>query len=420
MCVVGALTALFGLPWMLEKEGGRNLVVNLLGRPTIPFYATDPLIGVFDGLDQQRPKLPVVLVKVADGFRGPTDLQFLPGSAAVLVVAGKGGRCEWVDLKAQTRGLLFDLPVATGGELGLLGLAFHPDFVTNGRLYVHYNVGIAGHWFTRVARWHVERSANAALLTATETEVVLELKQPYDNHNGGQIAFGPDGYLYIGLGDGGDGGDPHGNGQNRNTLLSTILRIDVDHTGSGDNYAIPSDNPFVGDSAARAEVWAYGVRNPWRFSFDPSGRIIVADVGQDRWEELSFANRGDNLGWRQREADTCFAAPADGSPCDSALMREPFLAYGRDDGQSITGGFVYQGSDNAALRDKYVFADFVRGRFWAIDLPQSTDARVTPDSVISLGRFTVMPSAFARDIAGELYVADFGHGSVYRIARAND
>jgi glucose/arabinose dehydrogenase len=257
-------------------------------------------------------------------------------------------------------------------------------------------------------------------MSASETRAVLEVKQPYDNHNGGQIAFGEDGYLYIALGDGGDGGDPHRNGQNRNTLLGKILRIDVDRTDGGMQYGIPSDNPFVGDPSARAEIWAYGVRNPWRFSFDRGGRMIVADVGQDRFEELSFAGRGGNLGWRQREADVCFEAPADGSPCDDGLMREPFLAYGREDGQSVTGGLVYEGSAIPELRGKYLFADFVRGKFWALDLPDVSDDRVSPRALLSLGRFSVMPSAFARDVVGELYVADFGRGSVYRIARAKD
>lgn len=424
MCVVGVIAAVLGVPWLLTKQRGRSLIVNVLGRPTIPFYATEPLSGVWDGLDQQRTQLPVSLVKVADGIGGATDVQFVPGSSEVLIASRRSGRCEWIDLKRQTRGLLFELVVPELGELGLLGLAFHPRFADNGRLYVHYNTVRDGRFDTHVSEWSVQRDADGALRSASEVRSLLEVQQPYDNHNGGQIAFGPDGFLYIGLGDGGHGGDPHGAGQDLTTWLGKILRIDVDgvdgkDAGDGNRpYRVPADNPFVGHATARPEIWVYGVRNPWRFSFDPQGRLVVADVGQDLWEELSFAERGDNLGWNQREADTCYKAPADGSNCASAQMREPFYVYGRDDGQSVTGGFVYTGDAVPELRGKYLFGDVIRGRLWAVPLPASTSERVSDKDVLALGRYTLMPTTFARDARGEVYVADFGHGSIYRVAQA--
>lgn len=348
----------------------------------------------------------ITIAKVASGFTQPTDVQFPPGRSDLAIVLGKKGTAWWVRPADGSTGRWFTVDVSTASEQGLLGLAFHPKFAENGLFYLNYTLPRSG--TTRIAEWSVASGADPTAATPTEKRVLLEVPQPYANHNAGQLQFGPDGFLYIGLGDGGSGGDPHGHGQNPNTLLGSMLRIDVDRAGEGTPYAIPPDNPFVGNAAARQEVWAYGLRNPWRYAFAPDGRLVVADVGQNAWEEVDIVEKGGNYGWNVREGRHCYE-PARNCATDGLI--EPIFEYGRDLGASITGGYVYDGAI-AELKGRYLFGDFATGRVWALELPDG----VRPVEAVELGKFPIALVTFGRDAAGEVYLADFGEGVLYRFA----
>ena len=282
-----------------------------------------------------------------------------------------------------------------GNEEGLLGLAFDPDFASNGFFYVYYSA--SGPKRSVISRFSVPEDDSAA--DANSEKVILEVEQPYANHNGGQIVFGPDGYLYVGLGDGGSAGDPKGHGQNTGTLLGTILRLDA--TGS---YTIPSDNPFVGVEGARPEIWAYGLRNPWRFSFDSeTGDLWAADVGQNALEEVDLIEPGVNYGWNIMEGDECYSRS-----CDTRGLEMPIAVYGRDDGCSITGGYVYRGNRLPSLYGAYVYGDYCSGKIWALRYDGS---RVTESIQIVDTKLRI--SSFAEDTEGELYILDL-EGEIYR------
>jgi len=358
---------------------------------------------------------------VADGFAEPVDLQFVPGVDGQAIVLEKGGRARLLQLPARDGAVgasgqalakagadIVALRVRSNSELGLLGLAFHPRYRETGLFYLNDNPDDGGAMRTRISEWHLPLEA-LGKEPAQLTRVLLEIDQPYANHDGGQLVFGPDGYLYIGMGDGGLRADPHGNGQNLASLLGKMLRIDVDVRPA---YGVPRDNPFVGTPGARPEIWAYGMRNPWRFSFDPTGRLIAADVGQDAHEEVDIVAAGDNQGWSVREAAHCFS-PAEG--CATQGLVDPVFEYDRDQGNSITGGHVYLGKNIAWLHDKYVFADFVSGRVWSLALPAQRTER---GNAQVLGRFPHAFSAFGRDAGGELYALDFARGVVLRMLAA--
>ena len=288
-----------------------------------------------------------------------------------------------------------------GEEEGLLGLAFDPQYADNGHLYVYYSASSPRR--SVVSRFSVSADGRA---DPGSERVLLEVAQPFANHNGGQIAFGPDGYLYIALGDGGSRGDPQGNGQDLGTLLGSILRIDVSTVDSTGAYAVPADNPFVGHSGARPEIWAYGLRNPWRFSFDrATGDLWTADVGQNRFEEVDIIRPGLNYGWNIMEGEECFAR----SDCDRTGLEIPVAEYGREDGCSVTGGYVYRGSSLPSLYGAYVYGDYCSGRIWALrhDGDEVTEHMQIVDSGLRI------PS-FAEDAAGELYVLSFD-GTIYRL-----
>lgn len=368
------------------------------------------------GGDEPAAKVPKVrLRKIAEGFEQPTDVQFWPGQSRFAVVLQKTGAGRWLDATRGLHGDWFRVEVLTASEEGLLGLAFHPRFASNGRFFINYVASSQGKDVSRVAEWRVTNPTDEPATTHPQpVQILMEVVQPYPNHDAGQLTFGPDGYLYVGWGDGGAGGDPHNHGQDGRTLLGSMLRIDVDAAPASDagrRYAIPKDNPFLGREEFAPETWAYGLRNPWRYSFDPQGRLIVADVGQNRWEELDIVQAGDNLGWNLREGFECFHA--DGRGCGRTDLVAPVLAYGRDLGTSITGGFVYLGTSVAALRGQYVFGDFGSGRLFAITLPSDRGKPLA--GAAELGRWPLRPSSFGRDAAGELYVADFLGGGLYRL-----
>lgn len=287
-------------------------------------------------------------------------------------------------------------------EQGFLSMVFHPDFRHNGHFYVNYT-NLSGD--TIISRFTTPADSPDRADPNSET-IILEIIQPETNHNGGHLAFGPDGYLYISMGDGGGVGDSFSNAQSGGTLLGKILRIDVDH---GNPYAIPPDNPFSGTINARGEIWAMGLRNPWRFSFDRlNGDLYLGDVGEDAREEINIQPAGQgglNYGWPLTEGSACF----EGRSCDPGRWRLPVVDYGRDLGCSVVGGYVYRGQQFAFLRGIYLFGDFCSGIIWALGW---SDGEWQMIGLVSAG-FAI--SSFAENQAGELYVVDF-NGAIYQIA----
>lgn len=288
----------------------------------------------------------------------------------------------------------------SGSEQGLLSAVFHPDYANNSRFFVYYT-GNGDSVFVS------EFSGDGNQANASKERILLTVAQPFRNHNGGQLKFGDDGYLYIGLGDGGSGGDPQNHGQSPKTLLGSILRIDVDN---GEPYGIPADNPFVDNANAADEVWTFGWRNPWRFSFDrATGDMYIGDVGQNQWEEISFesadSSGGANYGWNVYEASHCYL-----NDCESILPDAvpPILEYDHGAGCSITGGYVYRGTALPTLNGNYLFADFCTGTVWASIQPH--EMQIVLDSGLSI-------SSFGEDAQGELYILHIG-GTVYKIIGA--
>ncbi len=362
------------------------------------------------------------------GFQAPVAFVQDPTNRSVQFVVQQGGRIRVVrDGATLPTDFLTLTSIAAGGERGLLGLAFAPDYPASGRFFVNFT-NSSGH--TVVARFR--RSANAVVADASSRFDLLLggtqrfIVQPFANHNGGHLAFGPDGYLYIGLGDGGSGNDPDHRAQNPDDLLGKMLRIDINvPDGDPAGYRIPPDNPFVGGHPARDEIWAFGLRNPWRYNFDDAARggtgaLIIADVGQSLREEIDYEPRGQggrNYGWRNREGtrDNVTSRPLFSPPTD------PIFEYGRGDGGSVTGGFVYRGSRlGAAYRGRYFFADYVSGRVWSIALTLGGTGEATAsdrrEHTAELGGGTVLGniSSFGVDADGELYILNYS-GSVVRV-----
>ncbi len=341
------------------------------------------------------------LTRVVSGLDGPVFLTAPPGDPRLFVVEQPGRIRIIADATLRADPFLdISSRVQAGGERGLLGLAFHPDYASNGRFYVHYT-RLDGN--SRIARFEVSADPDSAD-AASETPV-LQVFQPFANHNGGMIAFGPGGELFIGLGDGGSGGDPQANGQNVDTLLGALLRIDVD---AAEPYAIPAGNPFAADGG-RPEIWAWGLRNPWRFAIDETeGRLWIADVGQSRAEELNrqpLDAAGVNYGWNVMEGLECFQA----SSCDTGGLATPLLEYEHGPGCSVIGGFVYRGDGVPELRGEYLFSDFCAGFVRSVPAAAATPT-VTDWDTPELGRVL----SFGRDADGELYILTQA-GDVWRI-----
>ncbi len=363
----------------------------------------------------QTPIPAITLQPVADGFSSPTHVATAgDGSERLFVVEQRG--MIWIIENGKRLPDPFldirDRVQDSRGELGLFSIAFHPRYRDNGLFYVDYTSPI-GTLHSRISRFHRRERHRAD--PASET-ILLKIDQPYSNHNGGQLAFGPDGYLYIGMGDGGAANDPHGNGQNRNSLLGKLLRIDVDHEASPLRYAIPKDNPFVGTKNARGEIWSIGMRNPWRFAFDrANGALFVADVGQNEVEEIDVIRKGGNYGWNIMEGEIC--TPDVNPRCDKSGLDMPIHVYHHPQGFSITGGFVYRGQQMPALCGVYLYADFVTKRLWGL---RYDGAKVTLNKPLigppNKGDAPLPAiSSFGEDEHGELYVADHERGRVLRI-----
>jgi len=291
-----------------------------------------------------------------------------------------------------------------GNEEGLLGLVFDPDYQGNGYFYVYYSVADPAR--SVLSRFSLDQE-NTDVADPESEVIIMEVEQPYSNHNAGQLAFGPDGYLYIALGDGGSAGDPLGNGQNLGTLLGSILRIDVSGLSGPGDYEIPADNPFVGTEGAQEEIWAYGLRNPWRFSFDlQTGLLWAGDVGQSSWEEIDIITKGANYGWNIMEGSHCYS-PATG--CNQSELTLPVVEYDHSQGCSVTGGYVYRGDQIASFQGYYIYGDYCSGNIWALAYDGSvvTENILLVDSGLSI-------TSFGEDLAGNLYILD-RQGGVYTL-----
>jgi len=365
-------------------------------------------------------------VLVTHDGRGRVFIVEQPGRVRMMT-GGKLAERPYLDLTEQ---------IYAQGECGLLGLAFHPKFSENGLLYVNFTrqkPGVAPLQFTRrgktvtqmtletvIAEFKVDPASDVVDIKSERD--VLRIDQPYENHNGGMIAFGPDGMLYIGMGDGGNQRDPHRNGQNLGVLLAKMLRIDVTPR---EGYGVPKDNPFVGKEGARGEIWTYGMRNPWRFSFDrETGLLYAADVGEDRWEEVDVIQRGGNYGWSVREGNYPFNRTPRGkdeamptqTPAPAPGFVGPIKTYYHDIGMSITGGYVYRGKAIAGLRGWYLYGDYSKGTIWGL---KYEEGKVVGDGVIRIANEKevrpMLPSGFGEDDEGEVYVCSHEDGKVWKI-----
>ncbi len=360
-----------------------------------------------------RPSFTLDVEAIASGYERPVYLTHAGDDSGRLFVVEQAGRITVIDAE---RGEPLETPFlditplvnSRANERGLLSVAFHPDYASNGLLFVNYTRVPDG--ATVIARYHVSSDPNIADPNSGVT--ILTIDQPEANHNGGLIKFGPDGYLYIGMGDGGGAGDRHGtigNGQDLSALLGKMLRIDVD---GGEPYAIPPSNPFADGTNARAEIWAFGLRNPWRFSFDrATGDLYTADVGQGQYEEVNFqpasSSGGENYGWRMMEGVHCFNPRQD---CDPTGLTLPVAEYIHGSGCSITGGYVYRGAAYPWLDGVYFFADYCSGIVWSLERAASGEWEMRERI-----RANFNVSSFGEDQDGELYLVGHDDGAIYRL-----
>jgi glucose/arabinose dehydrogenase len=384
-----------------------RLVTRLLVIAALGLLATVPLIVTTVAQDDgdDSPEFAFQTELLVDGLTAPVQLVHANDGSGRMFIVQKGGQVLVLKDGEVLPEPLLDISgqISTGSEQGLLSIALHPDFAENGAFFIDYTDNEGN---SQIERWQISAD-NPDRADPESTVMLLSVDQPYANHNGGLLLFGPDGYLYIGFGDGGSGGDPEGNAQNLGTLLGKILRIDVDGTEEDLPYAIPDDNPFLDRDDARSEIWAYGLRNPWRFSFDrDTGDLYIGDVGQNAIEEADLAPAGQgglNFGWVILEGPTCFLE----EDCDQTGLTPPFFWYNQDDGGcSITGGYVYRGEAIPDLTGAYLVGDYCSGYLWVVD-PESGEASAPIETEISI-------SSFAEDADGELYLVDLG-GAIYKI-----
>lgn len=373
--------------------------------------AAPPLAGAgcVEPADGAIPR--IALRELTNGLRNPVHITHAGDGPGRLFVTEQEGRIRIVENGRLRDAPFLDLSerVSSGGEKGLLSIAFHPRYTENGRFYVNYTTRERG-LHTIIAEF---TRGNRDVADARSERILLRIEQPYGNHNGGQLAFGPDGYLYIGMGDGGAANDPLDHGQRPQTLLGALLRIDVDARSGALPYGVPADNPFVGRPGYRGEIWAYGLRNPWRFSFDSAtGRLYLADVGQDAEEEIDIIRKGGNYGWNIMEGMIC--TPAIDRSCDKSRFEPPIFIYSHPEGFSITGGFVYRGTMIPGLCGVYLYADYVTERIWGLRY-DGRGVRLQRE----LARAHAAVSSFGEDQAGELYVADHRRGRIMKIVPAS-
>ena len=349
----------------------------------------------------------IALEPVLSGLSSPVYLTSAHDSSNRLFIVEQGGRIKVLPDGANSPVVFLDIAarVISGGERGLLGLAFHPHFRSNRRFFVNYTRTPDG--ATVIAEYHA--SSTAPNIADTAETVLLVIPQPFANHNGGMIEFGPDGYLYLGIGDGGSANDPGNRAQDINNLLGKILRIDVDRTDGINPYASPADNPFFGSIPGRDEIYATGMRNPWRFSFDRlTGDLYAGDVGQNEWEEIDIVRRGANYGWRVMEGLHCNPSISGGA-CDSAGLALPIAEYRHTGGRcSVTGGYAYRGPNSTLAPGTYVYGDFCTGEVFTLINGQQ---EVLLDSSLSI-------SSFGEDEAGEIYIVGLG-GTIHRLVNAS-
>lgn len=364
----------------------------------------------FYGCNSSTAQLKIELAFPNLTFDQPVDIQSANDGTNRLFIVSQPGIIYVIenDAKTTTKKVFLDISdkVLYGGEQGLLGLAFHPNYKNNGFFFVDYTISNPRR--TIISRFKVS-SSNPDKADRNSEVILMEINQPYANHNGGQIVFGPDGYLYISLGDGGSAGDPQNNAQNLKSHLGKILRIDVNNFSENKNYSIPPDNPFKGNTnGLKEEIYAWGLRNVWRFSFDKlTGKLWAADVGQNLWEEIDIIEKGKNYGWRIMEGFHCYN-PA--TNCNTTNLTMPIWEYGHNDegGYSITGGYVYRGSNAKEIYGKYIYGDFVTGNIWALDY----DGNNINNKLLFNTTYSI--STFGVDESDELYFADYSSGKIYK------
>jgi glucose/arabinose dehydrogenase len=355
--------------------------------------------------------LTITLASVATGFVNPLGLVPANDNSNRLFVLEQRGTIRIIQNGSVLATPFLDIQnrVEAMDEKGLLGMALHPQFAQNRRFFLNYTTGrLTGGLQSVIAEYQASAAdPNRADLTE---RILFTVNQPFDNHNGGQLGFGPDGFLYIAFGDGGSAGDPLNNGQSRQTLLGKILRIDVNGTNSSNGqYGIPANNPFASGANGMPEIWALGLRNPWRFSFDTNGgRLFAGDVGQDNFEEIDIIIGGGNYGWRTMEGMHCFN-PASG--CIQTGLILPITEYNHNEGRAVIGGFVYRGTAIPQLQGQYIFGDLTSGTIWRL---QETSPGVWSRTTLHSSGRTI--SSFGQDLAGELYVLDYDNGVVLRIS----
>jgi len=362
----------------------------------------------------------IELEKVASGFKAPVYVADARDGSQRLFVVEQAGVVRTFHPQAGTQNKSFPIfldirdRVDWGGEKGLLGLAFHPDFRHNRRFFVNYVTTRdgGGKLGTRISEFLANPDLQSA--DAASEKILIKFLQPFPNHKGGMIVFGPDNNLYIGTGDGGSANDPFNAGQRLNTLLGKILRIDVNKTDTQHFYSIPSDNPFLKEKEAKPEIFAYGLRNPWRFSFDrQTGALFVGDVGQDAQEEIDVVEKGKNYGWRIMEGTDC--TPGVNRFCDKRGLELPITTYGRDEGGCVIGGYVYRGAKYPSLQGIYFFADFNVNKVFGLRYDSRRQRLIEGHKLILKTPFPV--SSFGEDEAGEIYLISY-LGDIYRLKAA--
>ena len=379
-------------------------------------------------------------VLIADGYKKPVFITSYPNNAKLLYIVEQAGLIKLINDGKKLSRPFFDInkrvvnPNRPGDERGLLGFAFHPNHTNNGKFYINYMDNDGN---TIVS----EFSTNSELRANHKSErIILKLKQPYGNHNGGDIQFGPDGYLYISIGDGGKAGDPLNAGQDLSSLFGKIIRIDIEQ----EPYGIPKSNPFFGQKDKREEIWAWGLRNVWRFSFDKqTGDKYLADVGQNKWEEVNFepasSKGGLNYGWRIMEANHCYD-PKENCPTEGLI--KPIIEYPNDanhpafafriieelsfsetdvEGCSVTGGYVYRGQKIKSMQGQYIFGDYCSGNIWTLKVVNGKAINFknrTEEINIGGGEFTTYISSFGQDSDGEIYIIDY-NGGIYKLIESD-